>query len=145
MMLDTRPSLTIVRRLNAAPARVFAAWTDPAKLIRWFGPDASPTHSAETDLRPGGKYGIRFSTADGEEHFVHGEYVEVVENERLVFTWKWITFPERESLVTIELRPLAGGTELTLLHEKLFDEQVRDSHREGWGGCLDKLAAFLAA
>lgn len=144
-MLDTRPSLTLVRHVKASPAAVFAAWTDPEKLIRWFGPDEVPTISAETDLRPGGKYGIRFSTADGEEHYVHGEYVELVQDERLVFTWKWITFPERESLVTVELRAKGGGTELTLLHEKLFDEEVRDNHRKGWSACLDKLAAFVAA
>ncbi|RJF94309.1 SRPBCC domain-containing protein [Sphingomonas cavernae] len=144
-MLDTRPSLTITRHIKAPPGKVYAAWTDPEKLLRWFGPDSSPTLSAEIDLRPGGKYGIRFRTADGEEHFVHGEYVELLENERLVFTWKWITFPERESLVTVELRAMGGGTELTLIHGKLFDEQVRDSHYEGWSGCLDKLEALLAA
>ncbi|MCJ8156480.1 SRPBCC domain-containing protein [Sphingomonas sp. LaA6.9] len=145
MMLDTRPSLTITRFMKAPPAKVFAAWTDPEKLLRWFGPDSSPVLSAETDPRPGGKYGIRFCTADGEEHFAHGEYVDVVENVQLVFTWKWITFPERESLVTVQLRPVDGGTELTLIHEKLFDEEVRDSHHQGWSGCLDKLEAFVAS
>lgn len=143
-MLDTRPSLTITRFMKAPPARVFAAWTDPAKLIGWFGPDALPTLSAEVDLRPGGKYSIVFQTLNCETHNAHGEYLEVVENERLVFTWRWISFPERESLVTLTFKPVDGGTEFTLLHEKLFDEEVRDSHIKGWTACLVKLEAFVA-
>ena len=51
--------------------------------------------------------------------------------------------PERESLVTFLLEPFDGGTELTLLHEHLPDEEARESHEQGWSGLLDKLPVFL--
>ncbi len=91
-----KPSLTLKRRLNAPVEKVYAAWTDPEKIVKWFGPDAGPVTRAETDLRVGGRYIIAFNTEDGERHQVGGVYREVVPNEKLVFTWAWHTTPERE-------------------------------------------------
>jgi uncharacterized protein YndB with AHSA1/START domain len=64
--------------------------------------------------------------------------------EKLVFTWAWRTMPERESLVTILIKPDGTGSLLTLIHEQFFDEPARDRHQEGWTGCLDKLERYLA-
>ena len=50
------PSLTLKRRLKATPSEVYAAWTDPAKVVKWFGPDAGPVKDAEIDARVGGRY-----------------------------------------------------------------------------------------
>lgn len=142
-MILQRPSLTLIRRLNAAPARVYAAWTQPDQLARWFGPDAGPVLTAEVDARPGGRFRILFRTLDGEQHDVRGTYQAVEPNRRLVFTWHWVSTPERESLVTVELRPIGDGTELTLTHAQFFDEAARDGHQRGWTGTLDKLAALF--
>jgi uncharacterized protein YndB with AHSA1/START domain len=142
--LATKPSLTLKRRLNAPPQKVYAAWTDAEKILRWFGPDAGPVTEAVTDVKVGGRYAVTFSTEDGEEHHVSGVYREVVPNRKLVFTWAWRTMPERESLVTVLIKPDGAGSILTLIHEQFFDEPARDRHREGWTGCLDKLAQFLA-
>ncbi len=139
-----KPSLTLKRRLNAAPEKVYAAWAQPAKLAQWFGPDTGAVTRAELDLRVGGRYTIVFHTEDGEEHHVSGAYREVVPNEKLVFTWAWRSTPERESLVTVLIRPDGEGTSLTLLHEQFFDEAARDRHRSGWSGALDKLDGYLA-
>jgi len=92
---STKPSLILKRRLNATPEGVYAAWTDPQKIVRWFGPGPGPVALAETDVRPGGRYAVTF-IEDGEEHHVSGVYCEVVPNEKLVFTWAWRTMPERE-------------------------------------------------
>lgn len=145
-MLDTptKPSLTLKRRLNAPPAKVYAAWTDPEKLARWFGPGDAGTVRAELDARAGGRFHISMRMPDGEEHNVGGVYREVVANEKLVFTWAWRSTPERESLVTVLLEADGDGTLLTLTHEKFFDEAARDRHQSGWTGLLDKLAAYLA-
>lgn len=142
-MAATRPSLTIIRRIKAPPAKVYAALTEPEKMVRWWGPDAGPTLSAEADVRPGGRFRVVFRTLDGEEHEVRGVYREIVRDQRLIFTWEWISMPERESLVTLSLKPVNGGTELTLIHERFHDEAARDSHREGWSGALDKLEALF--
>jgi len=134
-----KPSLTLKRRLNAPPEKVYAAWTDPAQISKWFGPDTGGVKHAETDLRTGGRYAIEFRTTDGEEHHVSGVYREVVPNERLQFTWAWKTMPERESLVTVLIRPDGNGSLLTLTHEQFYDEPARDRHEWGWNGALGKL------
>src|SRR5215468_6688580 len=100
-----RPSLTLKRRLNAPPEKVFAAWTEPEKIVKWFGPDAGPVKQA-----------VEFNTEDGEQHHVSGVYREVVPNQKLVFTWAWRTMPERESLVTVLIKPDGTGSLLTLIH-----------------------------
>jgi len=142
--LAEKPSLTLKRRLDAPPQKVYAAWTDPEKILKWFGPDSGAVHAAETDVRVGGRYAINFSTEDGEEHHVSGVYREVVPDHKLVFTWAWRTMPERESLVTVLIKPDGTGSVLTLIHEQFFDESARDRHLHGWTGCLDKLERYLA-
>ncbi len=142
-MIAQRPSLTLVRRMKAAPAKIYDAWTRPEMMVRWWGPDAGPVLSAESDPRVGGRFRVVFCTLDGERHDCSGEYREVEQNRRLVFTWHWVSTPERESLVTVEIRPLPEGAELTLTHAQFFDEAARDGHRRGWSGSLDKLAAFV--
>ncbi|MEX0809805.1 MAG: SRPBCC domain-containing protein [Dongiaceae bacterium] len=135
----TKPSLTLKRRINAAPAQIYAAWTDPALILRWFGPDSGEVLEAETDVRVGGRYHIAFRTDDGERHDVSGVYHEVLPGEKLVFTWAWRTTPERESMVTVRIKPDGDGSILTLVHEQFFNEEARDNHRTGWSGALDKL------
>jgi uncharacterized protein YndB with AHSA1/START domain len=140
-----KPSLTLKRRLNAAPEKVYAAWTAPAQLTKWFGPDSGAVHQAEVDVRVGGRYAIEFSTEDGERHHVSGVYKEVEPNRRLAFTWAWRSMPERESFVTVTIKPEGDGSILTLHHEQFYDEPARDRHEYGWTGCLAKLEQFVGA
>jgi len=142
----TQPSLTLTRRLRATPAKVFAAWTDPEKIIRWFGPEQTLTDTvtADMDVRVGGHFHIGFRTDDGEYHEVGGRYLEVVPDQRLVFSWAWHSTPERQSQVTVVLRDEGDVTLLTLTHDKFFDEAARDGHRRGWTGTLDKLERMFA-
>jgi uncharacterized protein YndB with AHSA1/START domain len=143
--LVTRPSLTFKRRLNATPAKVWAAWTDPQKIVRWFGrADARPdSFLAEIDARVGGRYRVSFST-DAEYYEVSGVYHELVPNERLVFSWAWHSTPERESQVTVLLQADGDGTLLTVQHEQLFDQAARDGHERGWLASLDRLEKIVA-
>ena len=69
---------------------------------------------------------------------------KVVENQRLVFSWSWITTPERVSRVTVTLKPDGDGTILTLLHEKLADDAAVRGHTHGWTGTMVKLEAYFA-
>ncbi len=142
-MTAEQPSLTITRRLNASPAKIYDAWTRPDQMMRWWSPDAGPTLSAETDVRPGGHFRIVFQMLNGVQRDCSGVYREVEPNRRLVFTWRWAHVPARETLVTVGLRALAEGTELTFTHAQFHDEADRDDHRKGWGGVLDKLEKFL--
>ena len=138
----TKPSLTLKRRINAAPAKVYQAWTDPQKMMRWYAPANAETLAAETDVRVGGRFRVLMRTADGEEHDVSGVYREVVPDEKLVFTWQWRSKPEWGSLVTVTLKRDGDATILTLIHEQLPDEAERDGHRTGWTGAIEKLAGL---
>ena len=139
------PSLTLKRRLKAPAEKIFAAWTDPKMIVHWFGPAETMSASvqADMDVRVGGRYRLRFKTNDGESHEVGGVYKEVEPGQRLVFSWAWHSMPERESLVTVTLKPDGDGTLLTLLHERFFDEKARDNHNRGWTGTLEKLDRYL--
>lgn len=144
-MTTRLPDLTIVRRLKASPAKVYEAITRPEQILQWWSPDGGPAVRAETDLRPGGRFSIVFRLKDGSEHNPSGVYREVVANEKLVFTWVWPERPEWESLVTILLKPIDGGTELVLKHEMLPTQEAVESHRAGWTGWVFELQSFLEA
>jgi uncharacterized protein YndB with AHSA1/START domain len=140
----TKPSLTLKRRFKAPPAQVFAAWTDPEKVKLWMGPGQMKALIAESDTRVGGRYHWVMQSPEGEQHDVSGVYREVVPNEKLVFTWAWKSTPERESLVTVEIKPDGTGSLMTLTHEQFFDTDARDRHQNGWDGALDKMEKLFA-
>ena len=114
-------------------------------MKRWWGPGGNdPVSVAEVDVRVGGRFRMVFGGPEGRDHEVQGVYKEVVPNRKLVFTWTWPnSTPERESLVTIEFKAAGRGTELVFLHERHFDETVRDNHRQGWSEAFVKLERFL--
>jgi uncharacterized protein YndB with AHSA1/START domain len=138
------PRLTLQRRLNAAPAKVYAAWTEPAHIVKWMHPYGCDVLLAEMDVRVGGRFRIVLRTAEGEEPEASGTFREVEHQAKLVYSWAWRDTPERESLVTLTLRPDGGGTLLTLVHERFFDEAARDSHAGGWNSALDVLERYCA-
>jgi len=140
-----QPSLSIVRKLGAGPAKVWRAITEPEMLKQWMAPsDAFKVPVAEADVRVGGRYHIVMNAPDGELHDVSGVYREIVPNKKLVYTWAWKSTPERQSVVTIELRAAGSGTELTLRHEQFADADARDHHQQGWMGCLARLEKAVA-
>ena len=143
----SKPSVTLQRRINVPPAKVYAAWTRPEMIVQWFGPSDARQDSvkAEMDVRSGGRFTISFIHGNGELSKVSGVYKDVVPNEKLVFSWAWYTTAERVSQVTVTTKADGDGTLLTLKHEQLFDEKARDNHALGWSGTLEKLAAYLQA
>jgi len=142
--IAVKPSLTIKRRFDAPPEKVFAAWTDPEKMTRWMGPPNVLKVEAESDLRVGGRYHVRM-IVPGDTHDVSGVYREIEPDKKVVFTWAWKSTPERESLVTVTCKPDGTGTIMTLLHEQFFDEDARDRHNAGWTAIMDRLAQFVEA
>lgn len=138
---SSSPGLTLRRRINASPAKVYAAWTQPSQMMRWMHPHDHVCLHAEADVREGGRFRVVMRGPDGEQHDVSGTYLEGVPDARLVFTWAWRSTPERESRVTVMLREDGHATELTLKHERFFDEAARDAHEGSWAGALDLLVA----
>jgi uncharacterized protein YndB with AHSA1/START domain len=139
-------SLEITRFINAPAARVYEAWTDPAQLKEWWGPEGVRTRSLIADARVGGKYRWDLVNQEGEEMSVFGEYRELVPGKRIVFTWQWDdddVWENKTSLVTIEFSDRHGGTEVRLSHEQLPSEESRDRHNQGWNSVLDRLEQFV--
>lgn len=137
-------SLTLVRRIRAQPQTVFAAMTQPEGIVQWWGPDSGPVLIAETDVRVGGAFRVRFAMLDGNEYESFGTYLEVDPPRRLAMTWQWTQDEDIQSRVEIDLRPIDEGTELTFTHAQLPDEETRESHTDGWNGGLDKLERLFS-
>lgn len=139
-------SLEIKRIIKAPRDRVYAAWTDPAQLRQWFGPEGVQTRNLIAESRVGGKFRWDVTTPDGEEMTVEGEYCELQPGRKVVFTWQWQddeSWENHRSVITVELEDASGGTELRLIHEQLPNEESRNGHNRGWNSALDKLEKFF--
>ena len=143
-----RPSLTLTRRFRARPEKVWTAWTDPETLIGWFCTTKAKPGSmrAELDVRAGGRYRISFEMQSGEYSEVGGVYREVVEAQRLVFTFSWDEEGERgqENLVTVTFAEENGKTRMTFKQAPFQSVEERDGHEGGWSEAFDKLSAYVA-
>jgi uncharacterized protein YndB with AHSA1/START domain/predicted Ser/Thr protein kinase len=148
--LTRTPESTIrMEKVIAAPIdEVFAAWTNPEQMARWYAPtDDFTTPIAEADPRVGGQYRVAMKHKDRQEaNIVSGQYCRVDFPHCLCFTWAWEAprADVHETQVTLDFRPDAGSTHLTLTHERFRDEQARKDHTEGWTGCLNRLATKLS-
>jgi uncharacterized protein YndB with AHSA1/START domain len=150
---DTAPSstaweLVITRAFDAPRALVFKAWTEPARLVRWWGPQGFKTPSCKMDVRPGGAWRICMRSPEGTDHWVQGVFREVVEPERLAFTWAWEDAegkPGHQTVVRVHFTEQAGKTRL-VVHQGAFESaSARAAHESGWSGSLDRLDAYLRA
>jgi len=145
--------LEIKRRFPVSRDALFHAWTDPAALQAWFGPEGVTTRLAEIDLRVGGKYRVEMVTPSGEVIVHNGVYKEIQQPEKLVFTWllqdqacEGSDGEHVETEVTIRLIIVdEGTTELQLLHRGLPTQKARDGHEFGWSGSFGCLEGYLGA
>jgi uncharacterized protein YndB with AHSA1/START domain len=138
----------VTRVIKATRKRVFDAWTRPEMIRQWFGPGGMKVPEAEADARVDGAYCITMHGAmepGGAEHTgrVTGTYTRVEPYDALAFTWSANWAPGEESLVTITLRDVAGGTEMKLVHEGFATEESRNGHMRGWTGGIDKLQQLV--
>jgi glutathione S-transferase len=139
-------SLEIRRFIKASRDRVYAAWTDPAQLKKWFGAENVKTRDLITDVRVGGQFRWDCTDPEGKEVTISGEYRELQLGRKIVFTWQFEDdedWKNHSSIVTVELFDREGGTELHLTHEKLPNEASLDDHKQGWNSVVDKLEKFL--
>ena len=137
------PSLTYVRRIRAAPAKVWNAFVDPAEIMHWWGPDEGPTLAAETDVRVGGRFKVSFRTKNGERFENVGEYLELDPPRRLVMSFWFSVTPDVRSRVTVSIVAVDDDAEVTVKHDGFSDDGLPITHGEGWKGALGKMAARL--
>jgi len=146
---QTPRELDLTRVLDAPRALVFKVWTEPRHLAKWWGPHGFTTPECSLDLRPGGKLRIRM-TGHGFDNVMDGEFVEIVEPERLVFK----SFlrdetgaPYLEALTTVTFSEHAGKTTLRLIVRVVESgpqaEGPLEGMSEGWNQSLERLAAYV--
>ncbi|MEM7446249.1 MAG: SRPBCC domain-containing protein [Pseudomonadota bacterium] len=141
---ETRSITLVVRRtVRASAERIFAAWTDPEELCRWWGPGAITCPEAEIDLRVGGKYRIANQEPGKPILWIVGEFERIEPPHRLVYSWQLEPGSGPAERVTVRLLPKEGSTEIVITHERITSEADRDEHERGWYGCLDGLVNLL--
>ncbi len=141
MTAENLGSLVITRRFDFSIERVFDAWLDPAKASKFLF--ATPTGQmirVDIDARVGGSFNI--TRRDGEDVEHVGTYLEIDRPRRLVFTFGVPKFSDQITRVTIDLKPVPTGCELTLTQEEVPAEWLDRTH-EGWGKILDGLSVHL--
>jgi uncharacterized protein YndB with AHSA1/START domain len=145
----TKPDLVITRVLDAPRELVFAVWTDPERVPRWWGPRGFSTTIHEMDVRPGGVWRFIMHGPDGIDYKNKVVFHEVVKPERLVYSHGEDEDGAETFHVTATFADQDGKTHLTL--RALFaTREERDRHLdfgaiEGGNQTLDRLAEHLAA
>lgn len=140
-------TLIIERIFKASPERLFKAWTDPAILVKWWGPEGFETSEYEMDVRTGGAWRTKMVSPKGDDHKVSGVYREIVPPTRLVMTWGWENNGERghETIVEITFEAREAGTRMRLVQSVFESENARDMHSGGWNSTFDSLERWLTA
>lgn len=143
--------LVLTRIYDAPPEKVYRAWTEPELLKQWFAPLPWTTPEAELDLRPGGANKITMRSPEGEDFPNLGVYLEVVPNQRLVFTdaytQNWTPAEQPFMTVILTFEDLGGKTRYTarVRHWSVADREKHElmGFHQGWGQCADQLAELL--
>jgi uncharacterized protein YndB with AHSA1/START domain len=136
---------TLTRVLDAPREEVWREWTEPEAFADWFGAPSGdvPLESVAMDVRPGGRWRATMFAGSREIHW-SGEYLEVVEPERLVVTMSDQPESERFELVTVVLADLGDGrTEMTLEQRGGMTAEAYERTKRGWGGFIDRIAERL--
>ena len=132
--LPTDTQILITRDFDAPKHLVYKAWTTPELIKRWWSGDRGTVTLAEVDLRVGGTWRYVMTANQGFEVAFHGEYKEIVPNERIVATEVFEGMPEGEALTTNTFTEKDGRTTLTMLSEhssQVFRDMVVNSGMEG--------------
>ncbi len=144
--------LILTRMIDAPPEKVFRAWTEPELLRQWFVPAPWTVAKVESDVRPGGSSVVVMRSPEGAEFPNYGVYLEVVKNERIVFTdayrkaWQPSEKPFMTVIVTFE--KVDGKTRYTARarHWTVADREAHEAmgFHVGWAACAEQLAALVA-
>jgi len=127
--LPADTQILITREFDAPRHLVFLAWTTPELIKRWWSGGRGEVTMADVDLRPGGRWRYVLAAGDGTEAAFHGEYLQIVPDERIVSTEVYEAIPDAEAVTTLMLTEMGGRTRLTMLVQHTSREN-RDRHLE---------------
>jgi uncharacterized protein YndB with AHSA1/START domain len=139
--------LHIERTLPAARGLVYQAFTDPQRMLQWFGPHGFSATTIELDVRKGGSWRGGMRGPDGGEMIASGVYREIVPNERLVFTYAWEEHGVRghETVCCLELSDEGNQTRMVFTQGPFESAKSSAGHQGGWSEAFEKLARAVSA
>lgn len=154
MPIASEPELTMVRVFDAPRERVFRVWTDPRYVARWWGVAGCTLPVCELDVRLGGAWRIDMRVPSGVVYRNGGVYLEVVANERIVYTDVpdpespvWAGSPPEPAVHTVTFEDVTGGTRVTLLSRFRSiadrDRRVSSGVQRVIALCLDRVERIL--
>jgi uncharacterized protein YndB with AHSA1/START domain len=134
--------LQIERTLPAPRALVYQAFTDPARMLEWFGPHGFSATTVQLDVRVGGAWRGGMRGPDGKERIASGIYREVIPNQRLVFTYAWEQDGARghETVCEVDLTDAGKHTHLRFTQGRFPSAAEANGHQGGWTEAFEKLA-----
>ncbi|MCP1493227.1 uncharacterized protein YndB with AHSA1/START domain [Peribacillus frigoritolerans] len=118
-------TLKMIRNFDVMPERVFDAWVDPGMMRKWLFTLEGTNKVAQNDPQVGGTWEI-IDHRDGKDYRAIGEYLEMDRPNKLVFTFKMPQFSEAADTITVELKELQKGCEMT------FSQNITVPHEENW-------------
>jgi uncharacterized protein YndB with AHSA1/START domain len=140
-------TVRLERLIPAPPEALYALWSAPEALARWWAPDGYVAAVHAWDLTPGGLWRTSLRGPDGRSVATRGAFRIVDPPSRLVFTWAWeddAGVAGHESEVSVDFSPTPGGTRLTLVHARFESCDARDRHDRGWQASLDRQTQMVA-
>ena len=137
--------LTMTRRFDATPARVFEFVTRPEMLLQWWGHDGWSMEEAQLDFTRRGPWFAKMRSDEGNP-FHHGGDVVELGDMTVRFTWQWHNANGRQSdlsTVTFSVAPDGQGSLFTIHHTGLPDDDFGRAHEMGWAASLARLTALV--
>jgi uncharacterized protein YndB with AHSA1/START domain len=137
--------LELTCTLDASREQVFAALTDPAELVTWWGPSGFTTPEIEIDPKVGGSYRLGMQPPDGELFYLAGEFLEIDAPTRLAYSFRWEDPDpdDLETVVRLSLEAVAGRTRMSLWQGAFATEARLALHRSGWTESFQRLTEHL--
>jgi uncharacterized protein YndB with AHSA1/START domain len=137
----------IERTLPASRPLVFAVFTDPNELVKWWGPEGFTVPGLEFNPRVGASYRIEMQPPEGDAFYLTGEFREVDAPSRLAFTFVWEPPAPDDvpTLADLSFRDLGGSTRVAFTQGPFKTEERRELHEGGWSDGFDKLERLLSA
>ena len=144
---QAQPELQMTHVFPGKRERVFQAWTKKEELEQWFGPEGYQTTVQELEVQVGGAYRFEMRNPDGGVAYLTGKYMEIIPNEKLVYTWRWMDWAANmeDTLVTVQFLDNGDSTEVAVAHKNFASEAARAGHGFAWSGILEgSLRKYLA-